>query len=63
MPLETLKQCERTIADEVPYVDLKPYSHNIISLTLRHIGQTWGKEEANKIIDKYKLTRLGWRKE
>jgi hypothetical protein len=40
-----------------------PYSHNIISLCLRGIANTYGKNEANKTIDRFALTNLGWSKE
>jgi len=48
------------IKREIPYVDIKPYSHNIISLRLRLIGEQFGDEYANKIITDYELDKLGW---
>ena len=35
---------------EAMYVDLKPYSHNIISLCLRQLTDLVGIEETNKIL-------------
>lgn len=40
-----------------------PFSHNIISMALGDIAKSEGKEAANKMIDKYKLQKLGWNKE
>jgi len=40
-----------------------PFSHNIISLALNAVAKEFGKEEANKLITKHKLERLGWAKE
>lgn len=34
------------------------FSHNIISSTLRQVEQTFGKQEADKLIDEYDLTYL-----
>lgn len=51
-----------TIGDEVDYVDVKPYSHNIISIALGAIAKTYGDDEANKAIDQFCLEDLGWQK-
>ena len=53
---------KEVILDELPFVDLKPYSHNIISLALNAIARGWGNKEANKAITEYSLESLGWRK-
>ena len=47
---------------QADWVDVKPYSHNIISITLRIVDEEHGREEANKIIEKAGLESLGWRK-
>jgi len=59
---KTLKGWRKTIKKEVPYVDTKQYSHNLISLALRAIDGEWGTEEANKAIKDFGLEALGWSK-
>jgi flavin reductase (DIM6/NTAB) family NADH-FMN oxidoreductase RutF len=34
------------------------YSHNIVSSSLRILAEYHGKEEANKLVDKFKLTEI-----
>ena len=51
------------ISREVDYVDVKPFSHNIISLNLQHVGEKVGKDAANSLIDEFGLEEMGWRKE
>ena len=51
-----------TIDKEVDYVDVKPYSHNIISLSLGNAAQKFGNEVANDLIEEFGLEDLGWRK-
>jgi hypothetical protein len=58
----TLKEWIQTIEDEVMYVNVKPYSHNIIGFALRAIANNYGDEEANKVIEDLDLERLGWHK-
>ena len=58
--LETLARCRKAIQQEVPFVDVKPYSHNIISLVLSKIARTWGQASANKTIRDFDLKSLGW---
>lgn len=60
MKLDTIENCRAVIEKEVPYVDLKPYSHNIIGLVLSKINGTFGREEANKAIRDFGLEDLGW---
>jgi len=48
------------ILAEIPYVDNKPYSHNIISLELNILAEKYGQEEANKLIKNTQLKNLGW---
>ena len=36
------KEIINKIKEEIPYVDIKPYSHNIISLELRILGENYG---------------------
>jgi len=50
----------RTIRNNIPFVDIKPYSHNIINLTLFSIVDQLGDDVAKKIIATTKLKDLGW---
>lgn len=54
--------CEK-IEDEIPFVDVKPYSHNIIGFCLLRISEIAGKKYANRLIDEFNLKSLGWSKE
>jgi hypothetical protein len=58
-----LEEERKTIKKERLYVDRKPYSHNIISITLQIIAKEFGKEEAKKAVRDFKLETLGWRQE
>jgi hypothetical protein len=48
------------IMDERKFVDIKPYSHNIISLRLKIVSDKLGQAEANKLIKICNLEELGW---
>lgn len=61
--METLKNLRNQIKMEVPYIDIKPYSHNIISLTLSTIAKNYGYDEANKAITDFGLESRGWKHE
>jgi hypothetical protein len=58
----TLGQWRTRIKREAPYVDVKPYSHNIISLVLSAIAKEYGQAEANRAIEDFGLEELGWNK-
>ena len=47
---------------EIPYIDIKPYSHNIVALALKMLTDEIGRDETKKIIkDKYQVLKvLGW---
>ena len=59
---KSLNDWRETIDEEVPYVDVKPYSHNIISIALGAIANKHGQGEANKAIEDFGLKALGWSK-
>ena len=59
---DRLKEHRKIIEDNVAWVDIKPYSHNIIGLTLAQIDAQYGREEANKCITDFKLEDKGWSK-
>lgn len=57
---ETLDELRLQIQREVPFVDKKPYSHNIISLLLKSIDVHYGRAEAIKAMKDFKLKKKGW---
>ena len=63
MKKKTLEELRKDIEEQIPGVDIAPYSHNIISLTLSAIAKSFSKEEANRAIDDFALEELGWKKE
>jgi hypothetical protein len=60
MTKDTLEDWIQTIEEEVMFVNVKQYSHNIISLALRAIAEDYGIAAANKVIEDLDLERLGW---
>lgn len=58
--MKTLKDWQDVVKREVPDIDIKPYSHNIIGLALSAIASEFGKDEANRLIRKHKLNHRGW---
>lgn len=59
---KSLQDWRDTIESEAGFVDIRPYSHNIVSLALRAISKEFGKNEANKAVDDFGLSELGWKK-
>jgi hypothetical protein len=59
---KTLDELKERILEEAEYVDIRPYSHNIISLYLREIDKRFGKKITNEIIEECELEILGWHK-
>ena len=60
---ETLGQLRRRIKREAPYVGKRPYSHNIIRLTLAEIDQRFGRPAANKAVVDFNLENKGFNEE
>lgn len=59
---EELSKIHARIEMQVPYVGVKPFSHNIISMWLGYIAKEFGEDQANEAIDKFDLESLGWAK-
>ena len=57
---QRLVELKNTILEEKAWVDIKPYSDNIISSTLRIIDEKFGKEIVNDVIVSMGLEELGW---
>ena len=49
------------IKKEIPFVDKREYSHNIISLLLGSIAEKSGDDKANQVIKDLNLEKLGWK--
>ena len=60
---ERLMELYARIEEEVEFVDIKQYSHNIISINLRIIAEEFGYNKANETIDEFALVSLGWKKQ
>ena len=60
--LEAIEKCRQTIEKEIDFVDIKPYSHNIIGLALASLAEKTDNEAANMLIDEFDLESLGWSK-
>lgn len=59
---QKLKLLYDKIEKEVDYIDVKPFSHNIISLVLREISEEFGQDRANEAIEHFHLELFGWSK-
>jgi hypothetical protein len=56
----TFEEWVEVIRGEVMFVNVKPNSHNIISIALKVISERYGNKAANKVIVDLDLERLGW---
>lgn len=59
---QKLKSLYDKIEKEVDYIDVKPFSHNIVGLVLQEISKEFGQDRANEAIDHFNLELLGWSK-
>jgi len=48
------------IKNEIPYVDMRTFSHNIINMELNIINSIYGEEVAQAVITFLKLDDIGW---
>lgn len=60
MPPKNLKGWRAVIKEEAPFVGVKPYSHNIISVALNAIAESYGDWVVNEAIVDFGLEKLGW---
>jgi hypothetical protein len=63
MPESTLDDLRDCLQREAPYVGIKPFSHNIVRITLVQIEQKFGRAEANKAVRDFRLKRKGFNEE
>ena len=59
---KTLKELRNEIKEYVETIHIKPYSSNLISMTLQKIDKEFGIDEASKTIEIFNLETLGYRK-
>ena len=57
-----INDLQASIEDEMEFVGIKSYSHNLISIRLSQISKLGGVKEANRVIVELGLEILGWRK-
>jgi hypothetical protein len=57
-----MEEAREKLQANVGYVDVKPFSHNIISIVLRRVAEVHGHDAANELIDEFDLEDLGWQK-
>ena len=60
MAQKELNEAIKTIKQEIPFIDKKPYSHNIISIQLQLIDKKFGKDVVNNVIIDNHLRCYGW---
>ncbi len=60
--MKELDDLRMQIKKEIKFIDIKPYSHNIVNLLLGMINKEYGQEETNKAIEDFELEDLGWSK-
>lgn len=58
-----LAELRKRVKCESPYIGVKPYSHNIVRLTLAQIAQDHGRAEANKAVRDFGLESKGFNME
>jgi hypothetical protein len=54
------KQIIKEINKEKRWIDIKPYSHNIVSILLRQLSEFYTEEQMEEFIIKSGLRELGW---
>lgn len=57
-----LEEARIRINYELSYIDIKPYSHNMISIILTLVAKEDGKDAANSLIEEFELEKRGWEK-
>ena len=59
---ERERKCLYSIAQEVDFIDIKPYSHNIIGLNLEILKDKEGYYDSKlkEVVKMFKLDKKGW---
>lgn len=61
--MSELAELRDRIRHETPFIGKKPYSHNIVRLTLSEIEQKFGRAEANNAVRDFRLKAKGFNEE
>jgi len=57
---QTKEKIIEIIKKEIPWVDIKPFSDNIINIELRILAENYGQNEVIELVKNTKLKELGW---
>jgi len=57
---KTKEEIIAVIKKEIPFVDIKPFSHNIINLELNILEEVAGEQAVIELIKTTELKNLGW---
>eukprot|EP01050_Picozoa_sp_SAG11_P045466 SAG11_NODE_22688_length_401_cov_3.029801_1_plen_70_part_00 len=55
-----LSELHLKILNEIPFIDEKPYSHNIIAMTLQIIEDKYGEDKVIETMKNCRLDKYGW---
>lgn len=58
-----LAELRRRVKCEAPFIGAKPYSHNIVRLTLAQIAEDHSRAEANRAVRDFNLESKGFNTE
>ena len=60
MSEDKIRTIKTKIEKEIPYIDIKPFSHNIIGLELRMLGELTNDNYVYDYIRQVRLNEMGW---
>ena len=60
---ESLPKLRAKIKEEARFIDVRPYSHNLVSMMLRQMAKAFGRRAANQAIRDFRLKRKGYSEE
>ncbi len=59
--VQSVQELEEKILEESIFVDVKPYSHNLIGIYLKQLGTQTNDDYVYETIVRYNLHKRGWR--
>ena len=60
LQIKTKQDIINKIKAEIPYIDKRLYSHNIINIELNILGERYGEEEVVELVKHTDLRKKGW---
>ena len=57
---QKLKELEAKVCDEAFYIDVRPYSHNLVAIYLKQIKELTDTEYVEEVIVNNQLHKRGW---